>query len=138
MKGILVATVLGLGLTASVAPLRAHHSVAAQFDISRTITVQGIITKTEWLNPHTRIWVDAKNDDGTVSSWEMELPPPANLRRKGVGKDTLKQGDQITVSLWRAKDGSRLANALTLTLPAGQVLKLSQWMGTEESSARVK
>jgi Family of unknown function (DUF6152) len=128
MKMNLVATVLGLGLTASLTPLLAHHSVAAQFDINKTITLQGTVAKTEWLNPHARVWVDAKNDDGTVSSWEVELPPPANLMREGVTKDFLKQGDQITLNVWRAKDGSRLANALTLTLPDGRILKLAQWM----------
>ena len=125
----LVATVLGLGLTASLAPLLAHHSVAAQYDISKTITIQGAVTKTEWLNPHARVWVDAKNDDGTISNWEMELPPPNSLKwTEGIGKDFVKQGDQITVSVWRAKDGSRLANALTLTLPDGRILKFGQWM----------
>jgi hypothetical protein len=129
MKINLVATVLGLGLTASLAPLLAHHSVAAQYDINKTITIQGVVTKTEWLNPHARVWVDAKNDDGTISNWEMELPPPNSLKRtEGVEKDFVKQGDRITVSLWRAKDGSRLASALTLTLPDGRILKLSQWM----------
>jgi hypothetical protein len=129
MKMNLVATVLGLGLTASLTPLLAHHSVAAQYDISKTITIQGVVTKTEWLNPHARVWVDAKNDDGTISNWEMELPPPNSLKwTGGVGKDFVKQGDQITVSVWRAKDGSRLANALRLTLPDGRILKFGQWM----------
>jgi hypothetical protein len=129
MKVNLAITILGLGLTASLAPLLAHHSVGAQFDISKTITIQGVVTKTEWLNPHARVWVDAKNDDGTVSNWEMELPPPNSLKwTQGIGKDFVKRGDQITVSFWRAKDGSRLANALALTLPDGRILKLSQWM----------
>ncbi len=128
MKVNLVAAVLGLGLTASLTPLLAHHSVAAEFDISRTITIQGTVTRTEWLNPHARVWVDAKNDDGTVSNWEVELPPPNNLKRNGLTKDSLNQGDQIALSVWRAKDGSRLANGLTLTPPDGQTLKLAQWM----------
>jgi hypothetical protein len=129
MKVNLAITIFGLGLTASLTPLLAHHSVAAQFDISKTITIQGVVTKTEWLNPHARVWVDAKNDTGTISNWEMELPPPNSLKwTEGIGKDFVKQGDQITVSVWRAKDGSRLANALTLTLPDGRILKLSQWM----------
>ena len=128
MKVNLVAAVLGLGLTASLTPLLAHHSVAAQFDISKTITIQGAVTKTEWLNPHARVWVDAKNDDGTVSNWEIELGPPNSLMREGFTKDFVKQGDQITASVWRAKDGSKLANALTLTLPDGRILKLAQWM----------
>jgi hypothetical protein len=128
MKVNLVATVLGFGLTASLTPLRAHHSVAAMYDISKTITIQGTVTKTEWLNPHARVWVDAKNDDGTISNWEIELGAPNGLVREGVTKDFVKQGDPVTASVWRAKDGSRLANALVLTLPDGRILKISQWM----------
>ena len=129
MKATL-ATILGLGLAASFTPLLAHHSVAAQFDVSKTITIQGTVTRTEFLNPHARVWVDAKNGDGSVLNWEVELPPPNTLKRQGITKDSLKQGDQIAMSLWQAKDGSRLANGLTLTLPGGGTLKLAQWMVT--------
>jgi hypothetical protein len=62
MKPRLAATVCGF---ASV--LLAHHSVPGQYDISKTITIRGVFTKTEWMNPHARFWVDANNDDGTVS-----------------------------------------------------------------------
>ena len=128
MKGTLVATVLGLGLTASLAPLLAHHSSAAEYDISKTITIQGTVTKTAWLNPHARVWVDAKNDDGTVSTWEIELGSPNGMMREGFTRDFVKQGDPITVDVWRAKDGSRLANGLALTLPDGRIMKFRQWM----------
>ena len=121
-------TVLGLGLVASVVPLRAHHSVPATFDTGTMITMKGVISKTEWMNPHARLWVDAKNSDGTVANWEMELPPPNALKREGVNMDFVKQGDQVTVTLWRAKDGSRLAHALALILPDGRVLNFPrQW-----------
>jgi hypothetical protein len=105
-----------------VAPLRAHHSVAGGFDTGTTITIKGVITKLEWMNPHARFWVEAKNDDGTASNWEMELPAPNALMREGVNRDFLNQGDQVTVILWRAKDGSRLAHTLSLTVPDGRVM----------------
>ena len=70
--------------------------------------------------------MDARNDDGTVSNWELELPPPNALKRGGLGLDFIKLGDQVTVDLWQAKDGSLLANTLTLTLPDGRVFKFSR------------
>jgi hypothetical protein len=114
---------VGLILAAAVLPILAHHSVPATFDINTTITIQGVVTKTEWMNPHARFWVDARNGDGTVSNWELELPPPNTLKREKGNLDFLKQGDQVTLNLWRAKDGSRLAHTLTLTLPNGRVME---------------
>lgn len=135
MRVRLAVTVLGLGLVASVVPLRAHHSVAANFNTGTTITIKGVVTKIEWMNPHARFWVDAKNDDGTVSNWEMELPPPNALKRQEGGKlDFIKQGDQVTVSFWQAKDGSRLAHALTLTLPDGRVMNFPHGWGMPTNS----
>ena len=79
--------------------------------------------------------MDAKNDDGTVSNWEMELPPPNALKRQEGGKlDFIKQGDQVTVSLWQAKDGSRLAHALMLTLPDGRVMAFPRGWGMPTNS----
>ena len=114
-----------LTFAASLKPVAAHHSVPETFDISKEITIRGVVTKIEWTNPHTRFWVDARNDDGTVSNWELELPPPNALKRS-LGVDFMKPGDQVTVVLWRAKDGSRLANTLTLTVPDGRVFNSSR------------
>lgn len=122
MKTNLAVAIVGLGLAASVTPLRAHHSVLARFDVDKTITVQGVVTQIEWMNPHARFWVDARKADGTVSNWEIELPPPNALKRQRGSLDFIRQGDQVTVSVFRAKDGSRLAHTLTLTAQDGRVM----------------
>ena len=129
MKTNLAVALVGLGLAASVMPLQAHHSVPAQFDVDKTITIQGVVSRLEWTNPHARFWVDAKNSDGTVSNWEMELPPPNALKRERGTLDFVKQGDQVAVNLWRAKDGSRLAHTLTLTVPDGRVMNFPRGWG---------
>jgi hypothetical protein len=99
------------------------------------ITIQGMVTKIEWTNPHAHFWVDVKTDGGTGSTWEMELPAPNALKRKEGGKlDFLKQGDQVTVIGWRAKDGSSLAHALTLTLPDGRSMEFPRDWGMPEKS----
>jgi diaminopimelate epimerase len=130
IKVKLVLVILGLSLATSVMPLSAHHSVESQYDVDRTLTIRGVVTKIEWTNPHARFWVDANNGDGTVSNWEMELPAPNALKYRNVRIDFVKQGDQVTVDLWRAKDGSRLAHALTVTTPDGRVLSFPRSWGT--------
>jgi Family of unknown function (DUF6152) len=109
--------------------LAAHHSVPAEYDISKTITIRGSVTKIEWTNPHARLLVDAKNDDGAMSTWEMELPAPSALIRDGIKRDLVILGDQVTMNIWQAKDGSRLAHVLTLTLPDGRVLNFPRNWG---------
>ena len=109
--------IFGLGL--AVMPMLAHHSVPGQYDIDKTVTIRGVVTKIVWANPHARVWV---NTDGAVTSWELELPPPNALKLRGIKVDFVKEGDPVTVTFWRAKDGARLGNALTLTTPDGRVL----------------
>jgi hypothetical protein len=125
MKFRMAVAIFVLTFAVSVMPVAAHHSVPATFDITKEVTIRGAVTKIDWTNPHARFWVDAKNDDGTVSNWELELPPPNALKRS-LGLDFIKPGDQVTVELWRAKDGSRLANTLTVTFPDGRVFDFSR------------
>ena len=72
MKLRMAVAIFVLTFAPCVMPLAAHHSVPATFDVSREITIRGPVTKIEWTNPHGRFWVDARNDDGTVSNWELE------------------------------------------------------------------
>jgi hypothetical protein len=130
---IRIVTVFSFGCLLSVAPLLTHHSVAAEFDSSTSIAIRGVVTKVQWINPHVRFWVDARNEDGSISNWELELPAPNALIRTGRWQ-FIKQGDDVSVSLWRVKDGSRLAHTLmahtlTITLPDGEALHFPrEWM----------
>ena len=116
MKRRMGVAIFVLSLAASVTPVSAHHSALGTFDISEEITIRGAVTRIEWTNPHGRFSVEARNDDGTVSTWELELPPRNVLKRR-LGLDFIKLGDQVTVDLRRAKDGSLLANTLSFILP---------------------
>ena len=134
MKAKWTAAVIGVGLAVSVMPAVAHHSVPAQYDVGREMAIRGVVTRIEWANPHARLWVDAKNDDGTVSGWEVELPPPNALKRELGSLEFVKQGDQVSVNLWPAKDGSRVAHTLTLTTPDGRVMTFprnGRWVTAE-------
>jgi hypothetical protein len=113
-RGYLWAACLFLGLAA---PLGAHHSFAAEFDGSKRLTLTGKVTKVDWMNPHAFFYVDVKDETtGEVANWQFELNSPNYLMRSGWTKNSLKLDDVVTVVGARAKDGSRLINAATVTL----------------------
>jgi len=103
-----------------VAPLLAHHSFTAQYDRSKPTTLTGPVTKVDWINPHARFFMDAKNASGQVVNWEIELAAPAMLMRRGWTRTSLKVGETVTVNGSLAKDGSNLANATSVTLADGK------------------
>ena len=74
----------------------------------------------EWMNPHARFYVEVKDDNGKVSSWNFELGAIPTLLKQGWKRDSLKAGDQVTVEGSRNKDGSNTANARTVMLPDGR------------------
>jgi len=129
MKVKLAFPVFALALTASVVPIAAHHSVAAMFDVTKEITIRGVVTRIEWLNPHARFHVDVPNGDGYVSNWELELPPPNALKRENGNLDFIKPGDAVTAKLWQDKNGTRLAHVLTLITPDGRVREFPRTWG---------
>ena len=101
-----------------VVRLAAHHSLAADFDVTKPVTLRGRVTKVEWLNPHVHIYIDVKNG-GEAATWSVELGSPNGLKERGWTAKTLKIGDLITVDGSLAKDASRLANASSIVLPNG-------------------
>jgi len=83
----------------------AHHSFAAAFDESKPLNLQGVVTKVELVNPHSWIWMDVTNDDGSVTNWGLEGGPPVNLFRNGLTRNSLPVGSEIKVFAYQAKSG---------------------------------
>lgn len=121
LAGILVRTLSGflLGGWICTAAAVAHHSFAAQYDANKPLTLKGVVTKMEWMNPHSRFYVDVKDETGKIVNWNVELASPNVLLRQGWTRDSLKPGDLVTVEAAHAKDGSNMANAQRVTLADG-------------------
>jgi hypothetical protein len=110
----------GLGFIVSTVPLAAHHSFEAEYDFNKPLKITGTVTKVEWMNPHARFYVDVKGADGKVTNWNFELGPINTLLKQGWRKTSLKEGDEVTVEGYLAKDGDNLGNARKVTLPDGR------------------
>ena len=120
----------------SAIPLLAHHSFGAEYDATKPITLTGVITKVEWTNPHSHFYLDVADDKGNVTNWKFEGYNPAVLYRIGWKKDTtIKPGDKITVSGWRARDGGNWAHSREITLPGGNKLFFGPPAGTGDGGA---
>ena len=111
-------------LFAAAAPAFAHHAFAAEFDAKKPVKLRGTVTKMEWINPHTWLYLDVKKPDGTVEEWMVEAGTPNTLLRRGFTKDSLKAGTEVLVDGYQSKDGSLRANGRDLTLPDGKTLFL--------------
>jgi hypothetical protein len=108
-----------LTLLASPAQVFAHHAFAAEFDVKKPVTLTGVVTKLEWTNPHAHFYISVKDQDATTS-WEFELASPNGLMRRGWNRTSLRVGDTVTVMGYLARDGSKVANARSVTLADGR------------------
>ena len=130
----LLALVVALGLSAM--PLAAHHSFGAEYDANKPVTVTGVITKIEWTNPHSFIHLDVKDEKGAVVDWKFEGYPPNVLYRTGWTKDsTIKIGDTVTISGWRARDGTNWGHSREVTVASGKKLFFGPPAGTGDGGA---
>jgi hypothetical protein len=122
MKMSLRAAIAGAVLVASGLPILAHHSAAAEFDVNKTFELSGVITKVEWTNPHAHIYMDVTDASGKVANWNLELASPNMLTRNGWSRNSLKQGDKVSVTGLSAKDNSTAGYANSITFPDGRKL----------------
>jgi hypothetical protein len=98
----------------------AHHSFAAEFDINQPVTLKGVLTKMDWVNPHGWIYVDVAEPDGKVVNWAIEAGGATALLRRGLRKTDFPAGIEVVVEGYRAKGGTPRANGRSVTLKDGR------------------
>jgi hypothetical protein len=89
------------------APLQAHHSVAGVFDVARTIKLSGTISRVDWINPHTYVYLDVKDAAGAVTTWKLECLPVAMMRKAGLSSQLIVGGGQhVSIDAHPARNGA--------------------------------
>jgi hypothetical protein len=117
----LAGALLALAAFIATGAARAHHSTAAEFDQSKPVTFSGTVQKVMWMNPHIYTHVAVKQPGGETLVYRVEGGPPNTLFRQGWRKDTLKIGDAVTVSGWRAKNAESMnVGQATITVADGR------------------
>ena len=111
---------LAFAMTAAAgAPIAAHHSFAAEFDITKPVTLAGKVTKLEWTNPHAYLFIDVQDPQtSAVTNWEIEMGSPNGLTRLGWTRNLLKPGDAVTVEGYLGRTKPNLANAKSVVMTA--------------------
>lgn len=106
------AAVVAAAVWLATAPIAAHHSFAGVFDGNSPVIVQGTITRVRWENPHTWIYIHAKDASGATVAWAFEANEPVILSRAGVTADVMKPGLQVTIRGFHARDRSKNMGAV--------------------------
>jgi Family of unknown function (DUF6152) len=130
MKRNAIATMAVLGALWAALPAFAHHAVQAQFDFDKPLSLTGVLTRVEWINPHSYMFLDVKDEAGNVKKWALELVGPGGLRKAGLSRADrggFKVGDTITVNAFASKDGSDSGFVKELKLPDGRLVTI--WFG---------
>ncbi len=121
MKARTAVLVFAGGLLCS-APLFGHHSFMAEFDQRKPISLNGVVTKVEWINPHTTFYIETKDEQGNNVTWALETGSPNALISRGWTRDSMKVGDHVKVQGYRAKAQNKLAAARSVTLADGRTV----------------
>ena len=101
-------------------PAFGHHAFSSEYDMSKPVTLKGVVTRVTWENPHVWFFVDVRDADGNVVNWGCETRGPGRLTKQGWKRDSLKPGDAVIVHGFLAKDGSHMADGRKVTLADGR------------------
>jgi hypothetical protein len=123
MRTLAYCLLLVFGALIVSAPLAAHHG-ETNYDTTKMVTVKAAtVTDFEFINPHTQIYLDVKNESGEIEKWTCEARSPAMLVRSGGwDKTTLKAGDVITAVGFQAKNGTKILRLKKIVLANGKEL----------------
>jgi len=112
-------TIFAVGFFVAMAPLPAHHAFSAEFDSSKPVTLEGVVTRVEWENPHVYFFIDVK-DANELVHWKCETSGPNKLTRLGWNHDSMKTGDKVVVHGFLARHATNLVDGRQVTLADGR------------------
>lgn len=124
LKLSLTAAVLAAAGIGYALPGSAHHAFATEFDSSKPLVVEGTVTRARLVNPHSWIYLDVKNADGSVTNWGFEFGTPMSLKTHGISRDQVGFGTKLRLSGFRAKNGGPFGYAATVALPGGRQVSI--------------
>lgn len=119
MRRTVTLVTFGIAMMLLSSALRAHHAFSAEFDANNPVTLKGVVTRVDWINPHSWLYIDVKDASGKVVPWKIEMGAPNQLLRRGWNKKSLPPGIEVVVEGYRAKNGSDIANGGNVTLANG-------------------
>ncbi len=140
MKKKLLYALAASSLFGIIGTANAHHAFSAEFDAEKPIEVKGVITKFELVNPHSWLYIDVKQPDGSLANWGFEFGAPFNLKEKGITKKSLtaNTNTEITIQGFRAKNGQNFGYAVTTVLPDGRSVKTGGAQDAPEPTEKPK
>ena len=125
-----LAIIVGVGLLLAPMPVVAHHAFSAEFDSTKPIKFEGVLTQVEWINPHAMLHLEVTNHDGSKAVWIFQTTGAGALRQKGLARASqggLAVGETYTISGFAAKNGKSQGFIKTLKMPDGRVITM--WFG---------
>ena len=120
MKTKIFLVLLVAGALCAVQWTEAHHAFAAEYDATKPVTLNGVVTKVDWSNPHGWIYMDTKEANGAVKHWTIETAAPSQLSRHGLKKADFVDGMTAVVKGYQGKNDPALANGRTLVMKDGR------------------
>ena len=126
MRGMHGPAVVMIALVLLAAPITAHHSILGQFDVSRTVTLSGTISKVDWINPHPYVLLQVQDDSAQATTWGLSTIPIAMLRQAGITRESLTgmPGETVRVIVHPALNGKPLGWVLRITYGDGRFYSL--------------
>jgi len=129
-------TVTSLVVAAAVLALQpavAHHSLSGQFDVDKSVHITGVVSKVEWVTPHTYVYVDVKQPDGRMATWRLESLPVAMMRKAGLDKKQLMgEGKPVEIDAHPARNGTPfLGYMLHIKFDDGRYVAFSKVPGAQ-------
>ena len=132
ISDLIVSGLFGL----SIQSAQAHHAFSAEFDAQQPIELKGVVSKLELVNPHSWLYLDVKQADGSSKNWGFEFGAPFSLKKNGITKASLPVGSEVTIQGYRAKNGKEFGYAVTTQLSDGRSVKTGGAQDASDAQAQ--